>query len=60
MQVVRDYWRLRLHLIKDAARQIHLMQKSLEQMNVQLHKAQSNIVGVSGLRILLGHRRRRS
>ena len=52
MQMVRDYWRLRIHLIKDAARQIHLMQKSLEQMNVQLHKVLSNVVGVSGLRIL--------
>lgn len=52
MQVVRDYWRLRIHLVKDAARQIHLMQKSLEQMNVQLHKVLSDIVGASGLRIL--------
>lgn len=52
MQVVRDYWRLRIHLVKDAARQIHLMQKSLEQMNVQLHKVLTDVSGVSGLRIL--------
>lgn len=52
MQVVRDYWRLRTHLVKNAARQIHLMQKSLEQMNVQLHKVLTDISGVSGLRIL--------
>jgi transposase len=52
MQVVRDYWRLRTHLVKDAARQIHLMQKSLEQMNVQVHKVLTDISGISGLRIL--------
>ncbi len=51
-QPVRDYWRLRSHLVQDAARQIHLMQKSLEQMNVQLHKVLSDISGVSGMRIL--------
>lgn len=52
IQIVRDYWRQRSHLVKDAARQIHLMQKSLEQMNLQLHKVLSDIAGVSGLRIL--------
>ena len=52
MQPVRDYWRMRTHLVGDAARQIHLMQKNLEQMNVQLHKVLSDISGVSGMRIL--------
>ena len=52
IQPVRDYWRMRSHLVQDAARQIHLMQKSLEQMNVQLHKVLSDISGVSGMRIL--------
>lgn len=51
-QPIRDYWRMRTHLVRDAARQIHLMQKSLEQMNVQLHKVLSDISGVSGMRIL--------
>lgn len=51
-QPVRDYWRMRTHLVRDAARQIHLMQKNLEQMNVQLHKVLSDISGVSGMRIL--------
>lgn len=51
-QPVRDYWRMRTHLVRDAARQIHLMQKGLEQMNVQLHKVLSDITGVSGMRIL--------
>jgi transposase len=52
MQAIRDLWRFRDHLIKDGARQIHIMQKSLEQMNVQLHKVISDITGLSGLRIL--------
>lgn len=51
-QPIRDYWRMRSHLVQDAARQIHLMQKNLEQMNVQLHKVLSDISGVSGMRIL--------
>jgi transposase len=51
-QPIRDYWRMRSHLVQDAASQIHLMQKSLEQMNVQLHKVLSDISGVSGMRIL--------
>jgi transposase len=60
VQLIRDYWRMRSHLVRDAARQIHLMQKSLEQMNVQLHKVLSDVTGVSGMRILraivAGHR----
>jgi len=52
IQPVRDYWRMRTHLVQDAARQIHLMQKGLEQMNLQLHKVLSDISGVSGMRIL--------
>jgi transposase len=52
IQVVRDYWRQRTNLVQDAATQIHRIQKSLEQMNLQLHKVLSDITGVSGLRIL--------
>lgn len=52
IQEVRDYCRYRGDLVRSAATQIHLMQKSLEQMNVQLHKVLSDITGVSGLRIL--------
>lgn len=52
VQIVRDYWRHRTHLVQDAAKQIHRIQKSLEQMNLQLHKVLSDIAGVSGLRIL--------
>ena len=52
IQVLRDYWRRRTHLVRDAAREIQRIQKSLEQMNLQLHKVLSDISGVSGLRIL--------
>lgn len=49
---LRAYWRQRDGLIKEGARQIQLMQKALEQMNVQLHKAVDDITGLTGLRIL--------
>lgn len=52
IQEVRDYCRHRGDLVRSASTQIHLMQKSLEQMNIQLHKVLSDITGVSGLRIL--------
>ena len=52
IQTLRDYWRQRKNLVEDAAKQIHRIQKSLEQMNLQLHKALSDISGVSGMRIL--------
>lgn len=49
---VRALWRLRGNLVQDCARQIQLMQKALEQMNVQLHKAVTDIAGVTGCRII--------
>jgi len=52
IRVLRTYWRQRDDLSEQAARQIQLMQKALEQMNVQIHKVLSDITGVSGLRIL--------
>lgn len=52
IQTLRDYWRQRTNLVRDAATQIHRIQKSLEQMNLQLHKVLSDISGVSGMRIL--------
>lgn len=52
MAVLRSYWRHRKELVKDAAEQIHLMQKSLELMNLQLHKAISDITGVTGMKII--------
>ncbi len=52
MVVLRSYWRHRKELVKAAAEQIHLMQKSLELMNLQLHKVISDITGVTGMKII--------
>jgi len=52
IRVLRSYWRHRDELVKSCARQIHLMQKALEQMNIQLHKVLSDISGLSGMRII--------
>jgi len=38
IQVLRSYWRHRSTLVEACSTQIHLMQKALEQMNIQLHK----------------------
>jgi transposase len=50
--VLRSYWRHRQDLVGLGAMQIHLMHKSLEQMNLQLHKVLSDITGVTGMKIL--------
>jgi transposase len=49
---LRAYWRQRGGIVESCARQIHLMQKALEEMNIQLHKAVTDITGVTGMRIL--------
>jgi transposase len=49
---LRTLMRQRRSLIEDAARDIHHMQKALDQMNVKLHLVISDIVGVTGLRII--------
>jgi transposase len=49
---MRAYWRHRASLVDSASRQILLMQKALEQMNVQLHKAVSDITGKTGMSII--------
>ena len=49
---MRAYWRQRCNLVESASRQIQLMQKALEQMNVQLHKAVSDITGKTGISII--------
>lgn len=49
---IRAYWRQRGRLVQERAAQIQLMQKALEQMNVQLHKVLSDVAGVSGMAIL--------
>jgi transposase len=49
---VRAYWRHRESLVLSCARRIHLMQKALEQMNVQLHKVVTDITGMTGMGII--------
>lgn len=48
-RTLREYWRQRQSLVESASREILHMQKSLEQMNIQLHKAISDITGVTGM-----------
>jgi transposase len=50
--ILRSYWRHREGLVESCSRHILLMQKALEQMNVQLHKAVSDITGVTGMSII--------
>jgi transposase len=50
--VLRGYLRQRLLVIADAGRSIQHMQKALEQMNVKLTEAVSDITGVTGMLIL--------
>ena len=52
IQTLRGYWRHRHGLVKSRSKQIQLMQKALEQMNLQLHKVLSDITGVTGMQIL--------
>jgi transposase len=49
---LRSYWRHRATLVEGCSQQVLRMQKALEQMNLQLHKAISDIAGVTGMRIL--------
>ena len=52
ISVLREYWRHRRSLVESASREILHMQKSLEQMNVQLHKVLSDITGVTGMKMI--------
>jgi len=52
IQVLRSYWRHRSTLVGACSTQIHLMQKALEQMNLQLHKVITDITGVTGIKII--------
>ncbi len=58
---VRSYWRQRGRLVGQRAEQLQLMQKALEQMNVQIHKVLSEMSGASAQAmiraILKGERR---
>ena len=50
--VMRSYLRQRTMLIEQASSHIQHMQKSLNQMNVQLHHVISDITGETGLKII--------
>ncbi len=52
MNEMRAYWRHRANLVDSAAQQLQRMQKSMEMMNVQLHKVVSHIDGVTGMAIM--------
>lgn len=49
---LRGYVRHRQSLVKSSSVHIQRMQKALTQMNIQIHKAISDIVGASGIKIL--------
>jgi transposase len=49
---LRTYYRHRDHVTQMRSQQIQMMQKSLEQMNLQIHKVLSDITGVTGLAII--------
>jgi transposase len=49
---VRTYWRHRATLVASASEQILRMHKSLEMMNLQLHKVLSDTTGVTGMLII--------
>ena len=50
--VLRSYMRQRAMLVKYAGQHVQHMQKSLMQMNVQLHHVIADITGATGLRIM--------
>lgn len=50
--ILRSYWRHRDNLIRYAAGHVQHMQKALTEMNIQLHKAISDIAGLTGMRII--------
>jgi transposase len=52
VQEIRTYWRHRSTLVESCSQQANRIQKALEQMNLHLHKALSDVMGVSGLRII--------
>jgi transposase len=49
---IRSLWRHRGSLIEMAAEHVMHIQKSLDQMNLQVHRVLNDITGLSGLRIL--------
>lgn len=52
IEPLKAYYRHRKSLVEACAQSVHRMQKSLEIMNVQLHKVLSDITGITGMRII--------
>jgi transposase len=52
IEPLRALWRYRKNLTVGCATQITLMHKTLEQMNLQLHKVITDVMGLTGMRIL--------
>lgn len=49
---LRALQRQRSNLVDERSRVVHWMQKSLDQMNVRVHRAVSDITGVTGMKIV--------
>lgn len=49
---LRALQRQRSNLVDERSRVVHWMQKSLDQMNVRVHRAVSDITGVTGMKII--------
>ena len=58
--MLRTLVRDKANLVAESADWVRRMQKSLDQMNVRVHRAVSDIDGVTGMAILARHRRRRT
>jgi transposase len=52
IRVVRTLWRQRDSLVREAARQVQLMHKALEQMNLHVHHVLRDLMGESGSRMI--------
>ena len=58
--MLRTLVRDKANLVAESGDRVRRMQKSLDQMNVRVHRAVSDIDGVTGMAILARHRRRRT
>lgn len=52
IRAVRALWRQREALVREAARQVQLMHKALDQMNLHVHHVLSDLMGETGSRIV--------
>jgi transposase len=52
IRALRTLWRQREGLVREAARQVQLMHKALDQMNLHVHHVLSDLMGESGARMV--------